>query len=68
MDQTKRSTVKALSGAALALAAAGLFVSQTVVPAAAADRGNGSLQRRQLVQGQERMFDRQERLQGPEFL
>lgn len=37
MDQTKRSTVRALSGAALAFAAAGLFVSQTVVPAAAAD-------------------------------
>jgi len=37
MDQTKRSTVRALSGAAIALAAAGLFVSQTTVPAAAAD-------------------------------
>ena len=37
MDQTKRSTVKALSGAAIAFAAAGLFVSQTVVPAVAAD-------------------------------
>src|SRR4030095_2316056 len=37
MYQTKRSTVRTLSGAALALAAAGLFVSQTVMPAAAAD-------------------------------
>jgi hypothetical protein len=37
MDQTKRTTVRALSGAAIAVAAAGLFMSQAVVPAAAAD-------------------------------
>ncbi len=37
MDQTKRSTIRALSGAAIAVAAAGLFVSQVVAPAAAAE-------------------------------
>jgi len=35
MDQIKRSKVRTLSGAALAVAAAGLFISQAVVPAAA---------------------------------
>jgi hypothetical protein len=37
MERNSRSTVKALSGAAMAVAAAGLFMSQTVAPAAAAD-------------------------------
>lgn len=37
MDQTKRTTVRALSAATIAAAAAGLFMSQAVVPAAAAD-------------------------------
>lgn len=37
MEQNKRSTVKRLSGAAIAAAAAGLFMSQTIVPAVAAD-------------------------------
>jgi hypothetical protein len=36
MDQPKRTSVKRLSGAALAVAAAGLFASQAVVPAAVA--------------------------------
>ena len=37
MDQTKRSTIRALSGAAIAVAAAGLFVSQAVAPVSAAE-------------------------------
>jgi hypothetical protein len=37
MDRSKRSTVTTLSGVAIAAAAAGLFISQTVAPAAAAD-------------------------------
>jgi hypothetical protein len=32
-----RSTINAISGAAIAVAAAGLFMSQTIVPVAAAD-------------------------------
>ena len=36
MDRTKRATAKALSGAAIAAAAAGLFLSQSVIPNAVA--------------------------------
>jgi hypothetical protein len=35
--ELKRGTIRTLSGAALAVAAAGLFMSQAAVPAAAAD-------------------------------
>jgi hypothetical protein len=37
MDSSRRTTVTTLSGVAIAAAAAGLFITQTVVPAAAAD-------------------------------
>ena len=35
--ERSRSTINAISGAAIAVAAAGLFMSQTIAPAAAAD-------------------------------
>jgi hypothetical protein len=35
MDRSKRSTVTTLSGVAIAAAAAGLFITQTVAPVAA---------------------------------
>lgn len=43
MDQSKRKAMKVLSGAALAVAAAQLFVTDTV-PAAAADQNEAKIQ------------------------
>jgi hypothetical protein len=37
MDRTKRTTIRTLSGAAIAATAAGLFLSQVVIPTAMAD-------------------------------
>ncbi len=37
MDRSKRTTVTTLSGVAIAAAAAGLFITQTVAPVSAAD-------------------------------
>ncbi len=63
-------TAKKLTGLALATAAAGLFATAGIAPVMAADTGRsqGSLRRREFLQGPVGLPDRQQRLQGPEQL